>query len=118
MQMLRLLFVSTVLAALALAADVTGTWKAQITAPDGQTRQHTYNLKADGEKLTGTLVTGRGEEQIQDGTIKGDDVSFTVVRNFGGQEVPFKYTGKVSGNTMKLHVVAGDREMDVTATKQ
>ncbi len=101
-----------------LAADVSGVWKATFTAPDGQTRENTFNLKADGEKLTGTLSSAMGEAKVQDGQVKGDDVSFTVVRNFNGDDVTFKYKGKVEGTKMTLHVTAGEREIDMVANKQ
>ena len=33
------------------------------------------------------MVTPMGETDIKDGTVKGDNVTFSVVRNFGGNEV-------------------------------
>ena len=41
------------------AENVGGTWKGHI--PDGQTRESTFVLKTEGEKLTGTVAGGRGE---------------------------------------------------------
>jgi hypothetical protein len=118
MNALRLATVAVAFAAVLLAADVTGVWKASFTSPDGQARENTFNLKADGDKLTGTLSSAMGESKVQDGQIKGDEVTFTVVRNFNGDDVTFKYKGKVEGNKMTLHVTAGDREIDMVATKQ
>ena len=43
-----------------------------------------------------------GETEIKDGAVKGDNVTFSVVRNFGGNEFTIKYTGKVSTNEMKM----------------
>ena len=79
------------------AADVTGKWTAQVAGRDGQTREQTFTLKADGEKLTGTTsgMQGGADVEIKDGTVKGDDIAFTVVRNFQGQEVKILYKGKV-----------------------
>jgi hypothetical protein len=116
--MFKVLTLAIAVAAVVLASDVSGIWKATFTAPDGQTRENTFNLKADGDKLTGTLSSGMGEAKVQDGQIKGDDVTFTVVRNFNGDDVTFKYKGKVEGNKMTLHVTAGDREIDMVANKQ
>lgn len=118
MKALQTLMIAAAMATVAFAADVDGTWKAKYETPDGQTRESTFVLKADGETLTGTLKSGMGDSQIQDGTVKADHVSFSVMRNFGGNEVLFKYSGTFTGNTMKLKVTAGDREMDITATKQ
>ena len=66
----------------------------------------TLKLKADGEKLTGTLSSpGRDgqatETAIADGKVKGDEVSFTVTREFNNNKMVSKYSGKVSADTIK-----------------
>jgi hypothetical protein len=108
----------TAVAAALLAADVSGKWKTTFTTPDGQTRENIMTLQADGEKLTGTIASRMGEAKIQDGTVKGDEITFFVIRNFGGEDVKMTYKGKVTGNKMALKVSAGDREFDMTATKE
>jgi hypothetical protein len=112
---LLLIFIAAVAV---LGADVSGKWKASFTAPDGQTRESIMTLQAEGEKLTGTISGRTGEAKIQEGTVKGDDVTFVVVRNFNGDDIKFNYKGKVTGNKMALKVSAGDREFDMTATKE
>ena len=89
-------------AALAAAADLNGTWIAQIAGRDGQTRETTFNFKAEGDKLTGTMSGRQGDQAISDGKIKGDEISFTVVANFGGNEVKLLFKGKVAGDEIKL----------------
>lgn len=86
------------------AADVTGKWTAQVAGRDGQTREQTFTLKVDGEKLTGTIsgMMGGAEAEIKDGTATGDDIAFTVVRSFQGQDVKILYKGKVSGAEIKF----------------
>jgi len=74
-------------------------------------------LKAEGEKLTGTVAGGRGESEIKDGKIKGSGISFTVIRNFGGNEVTVKYNGKVTGDAIQFKVEAGERSYDMTAKR-
>jgi hypothetical protein len=106
------------LAAAALAADVSGKWKATFTSPDGQTRENTLTLQAEGEKLTGTLSSRMGDAKIQDGTVKGDEVAFAVMRNFNGEDVKFTYKGKVTGNKMALKVTVGDREFEMSAVRE
>ena len=115
---LRTLAIGIIMAAAALAASADGTWKATYQSPDGQSRESTFVLKTDGEKVTGTLSSRMGESKIENGTLKGDNIEFSAVRNFNGTDVTFKYSGTITGNTMKLKVTAGDRELDMTATKQ
>jgi hypothetical protein len=100
------------------AENVSGTWKGSYPGRDGQTRESTLVLKADGEKLTGTVAGGRGgDSEIKDGTIKGSDISFSVVRNFGGNEVTVKYKGKVAGDSIQFKVEAGERSYEMTAKR-
>jgi uncharacterized protein (DUF2147 family) len=86
------------------AADVTGKWTAQVPGRDGQTREQTFALKADGEKLTGTVsgMMGGGDAEIKDGTVKGDEIAFNIVRSFNGNEIKLLYKGKVSGAEIKF----------------
>jgi hypothetical protein len=92
----------------AQAADVNGTWSWTTPGRDGgEGRKSTLKLKAEGEKVTGSISSpGRqgGEArdvQIENGKIKGDDISFDVTREFGGNKVTMKYVGKVSGDSIK-----------------
>ncbi len=81
-------------------ANPTGTWKWTVTFGD-QKRDMTLKLKLDGKKLTGALVRDDQKTPIQEGTFKAGQVSFKVVREREGQKMVFKYTGKVSGDTIK-----------------
>ena len=62
----------------------------------------TFNFKADGEKLTGSVTTPRGENPITDGKIQGDDISFTQTLEFGGNQIKLLYKGKVAGDESKF----------------
>ena len=90
------------------AADATGTWS--WTTPGrqgGEPRKSTLTLKAEGEKLTGKLaMPGRQgaaaiETEITDGKIKGNELSFTLKREWGGNTIVIKYSGKLEGDTIK-----------------
>jgi hypothetical protein len=83
----------------ALAADVDGTWVAQVPGRDGQIRETTLKLKAAGNKLTGTVTTPRGEIEISEGKINGNDISFVISFN----EIRILHTGKLSGNEIKFN---------------
>ena len=104
---LRLLTLVCACAALLMAADVTGKWKMTFTTQDGQTRENTLSLKADGEKLTGSISGRAGDTEITEGKVKADDLSFVVVRNFNGNEFKMEYKGKVSGNEIKFTISGG-----------
>ena len=86
------------LLASAWAADVTGKWVAQMPGRDGGTSETTFNLKADGTTLTGSMTTPRGEDAITEGKVNGDEISFVVVRKFGENEMKTTWKGKVAGD--------------------
>src|SRR5205823_7855976 len=76
------------------AADVTGKWKGAMQTGN---RELTFDLKADGAKLTGT-VSGLIEKpvEIKDGKIQGDSVEFWVTSEYQGSPVKLVYKGKAS----------------------
>ena len=113
-----------VLAAIALllfltaasAADLNGKWKGDMKMPDGAGLEINFNFQVNGEKLTGTVTNTYGEEQITEGSVKGDDISFIVLA--GGGQFKLTYKGKVVGEELKFHVTIADMgESDLTATR-
>ncbi|MDW8131616.1 MAG: hypothetical protein RMI94_13780 [Bryobacterales bacterium] len=111
------LMLAILLAACAMAADVAGKWRAEFQTPDGQTRTSIFTLQVQGDKLTGTVSSPRGEAPIQEGKVSGDEISFVVVREFGGNEVRIHYKGKVAGDELRLTVEFGDRSFEMTAKR-
>jgi hypothetical protein len=101
------------------AADVSGKWIGEFQTPDGQTRQSTFNFQANGETLTGTVASTRGESKIDEGKVVGDDISFNVTRNFGGNDMKFVYKGKITGDEIKFTVTVGegDRSFELVAKR-
>lgn len=87
-----------------VAADdkdtVTGTWKWTVKFNDKEFEQ-TMKLEQKGDKVTGTITTGKNETKIEDGTIKNGELKFTVTRTRKEQKFVSKYQGKVSGDTIK-----------------
>jgi hypothetical protein len=86
----------------ASAADVSGKWSAQMPGRDGQTREVSYNFKADGDKLTGTMSFAQGEIEIKEGKISGESISFKVPVEFGGNAFVLVFKGTVSGDQIKF----------------
>jgi hypothetical protein len=87
--------------------DPTGTWTWTVPGRNGgPDRKSTLKLKLDGDKVTGTLsAPGRqgqtSDVNIEEGKLTGDDISFNVTREFGGNKFTQKYHGKISGDTIK-----------------
>jgi autotransporter translocation and assembly factor TamB len=100
-----------VLAALLLAApvvaqdaqktakvDITGQWTMTADSPQGQ-MVLTATYKQDGETLTGTHVSEMGEAPLK-GTVKGNEVVYTLTLDMGGQQFSIVHKGKVDGDTI------------------
>jgi hypothetical protein len=111
--LLSVVAVGVLSTSMAVAADLNGKWKAEFTTPDGTARFNTFNFKADGANLTGTVAGAQDETPIQNGKISGDEISFTAERPFGS----FSYKGKVSGAEIKFKVTFGDQSFDITAKR-
>ncbi len=93
------------LTAFAAAADnITGKWKSEAPGRDGTPTTTTYTFKVDGDKLTGTVSGRRGDTAISEGKVAGDEISFVVVRQMGGEERKIQYKGKVTGDELKLSI--------------
>lgn len=103
----------------ACAADVNGKWTAEMPGRGGATQTVTFDFKVDGDKLTGTMTTPRGEVPISDGKVSGDEISFVTKMNFGGNEMKMLHKGKVSGNEIKFtrQREGGERTQEFTAKK-
>jgi len=94
------------------APDFNGRWEAKITRPDGEEMKLVYTFKVDGEKLTGTVVSPRGERTINNGKVKGDEISFEVE----AMDNVISYQGKMSEGKIQMKSQApwGERELELT----
>ncbi len=87
------------LAGFALAADIDGKWVGEIV---GQNMEIAFAFKAEGTTLTGVHIVNAQETPIKDGKIDGNNISFTVTLNFGGQETKIPHKGTISGDQIKM----------------
>jgi hypothetical protein len=98
-------------AAMALAAEVTGTWTAEFDTQVG-VQKYVFTFKVDGEKLTGEAAVERmGQKStvtLTGGTVKGDQIAFTEPLNLQGEELPITYTGTIAGDEIKFTRKVGD----------
>jgi hypothetical protein len=86
-------------------ADGTWTWTMQ-GRQGGPDRKMTLKLKTEDGKLTGKLSSpGRNQQttetDIKDAKIKDGEISFSVVREVQGNTMTTKYSGKITGDTIK-----------------
>ena len=101
----RLVAAILALAVCLVAADISGNWKGVLKGGNGDL-DTTIALKVDGEKLTGTVTNMYGEEQITEGSVKGDEIAFTIIA--GGGQFKLVYKGKVEADQIRFKVAVGD----------
>jgi hypothetical protein len=100
------------MAASALAADATGKWVGSIETPNGPI-ELTYDLKVDGEALSGTVASAMGSLPITDGKVAGDTLTYKVTIensvitheakiNDAGDEITIKATGDFGTSEYKV----------------
>lgn len=82
------------------AVDVTGTWEITSETSRG-TMTRNVTFKQEGDKLTGSIETRSGSVPIQNGSIDGNKISFTVVFSRGGNNFEMTYMGTIDGDTAK-----------------
>ena len=93
--------ITALFATIAMAADISGKWVGQVPGRNGTT-ENTFTLKQAGDQLTGTMTNQAGEFPIKEGKVTGDDVSFKVTLEFNGNSIGLMFSGKVSGNELKM----------------
>jgi hypothetical protein len=117
---MRTILLTLAVAAVALSADITGKWKGSVPGRDGNSREVAFDFKADGAKLSGTMMGPMGNEiAISEGKVAGEDVSFKVVLEFNGNSMSMSYTGKLAGEELKLKMQreGAPRAMEMTLKK-
>ena len=115
-------FAAALAAAPTDAQDLTGTWELSAEGGRGGTQVMTLVIEQDGGSLTGTLTRtfgrrgggggggGRGgplESEIENGSVDGDDFSFTVTLTFGDNSFTQSFSGTVDGDSMEGSLEGG-----------
>jgi hypothetical protein len=109
------------LAGTARAADAAGRWQAEFDSPVGHLK-YTYDLRTDGDKLTGKAIRDvdgeKSETDIKEGKVTGSDVTFVEPLHVNDQDIRIEYQGKLAGDEIKFTRKVGDfASMDVVAKR-
>jgi hypothetical protein len=105
--MRRLIALAALTLSVSFAADVDGKWTTQVEGRNGP-RTEILTLKASGNTLSGTVTGGRGAAtEISNGTVDGNSVSFTVVREFRDNKITQEFKGSLVDGQLKLTMSGG-----------
>jgi enterochelin esterase-like enzyme len=105
-----------------LAADVTGSWKAEFNTQRGL-QKYTFTLKQDGMSVTGKAnVEREGEKreaELKEGKVEGGTITFVEPLKIQDNELRIEYTGRISGNEIKFTRKVGEfGSSEATATRE
>ena len=85
-----------------IAQTVDGKWSGEVQGGRGP-QQVNLTLKADGGKLTGSVMGRGGETPIQEGTIAGTALKFkTQQQGRGGTPVTLNWSGTLKGDEIAM----------------
>ncbi len=118
----------TMASAPAAAQNLAGVW--EITRETGRgTRVQTLTLTVEGSTVTGTMAIefgggggggGGGGPQsfpVSDGTVNGNQFSFTITLSFGGNSFDQMYSGTIDGETLSGTIRGGRGDQPFTAKR-
>jgi len=98
-----LLICSFAICIAAVFADLNGKWSGNAATPDGQEITLIYNIKVDGDKLTGTGESQGNTVNIEDGSLKGNDFTFKVT-NTEGIVIPHSGRYYPAGDSISMNL--------------
>src|SRR5262245_57204016 len=81
--------------------ELTGEWVATVTTADGEEHELVLKMTRKGETLTGVAVQGGRDLPLQEGRVKGDEVTFTVEAQQADRRVRAAFRGKLSGDRLE-----------------
>lgn len=109
MRFYRAIVIAAIAAASCFAANVDGKWAGKINTPRGEVPM-SFDVKADGEKVTGTAIGHQGEVPIYAGLYMDGKLSFELRYHVAGQNLTFRYEGVQVEDEMKMTLLFGINE--------
>jgi hypothetical protein len=85
--------------------SVDGTWNITVNSPMGA-QKSTLTLKSDGGTLTGSASGAQGSQDIQNGKVDGNNVSWSMPITVP-MPMTLEFTGVVDGDKISGNVKAG-----------
>ena len=108
------LLICCFLASFAAIADFSGMWTGILKTDTGEVYPLLYNFKVDGDKLTGTAKTPKGDLPIDDGKVTGTDFKFTVM--LGNMEI--EHTGKFYADSVGVDIAVNGNKAHTTLLRK
>lgn len=118
MKRISALLFTIALTASAWGADLSGHWVVETHNNDGTTRKTFLMLKQDGENLTGKVGFAWADQDIRDGSVHGDKLSFVVAYGHPPNERLIHWSGTVENDELHLTEARGRRAPEEMIAKR
>jgi hypothetical protein len=93
--------------------SLNGRWTGLLKTDQGNEYPLMYDFKIDGNQLTGTARTPKGDMPINDGKVTGNNFTFNVVVN----NMEIDHSGKFYGDSVGVDISLGDVKSHATLIK-
>ena len=99
-------------------ANVAGKWQWRRPAGDAA-GGHEVTFRQTFQQLTGNAVLDGGPATVENATLQGDAIAFTLVRDAAGRKQTYEFSGRVDGDQIAGTVKTGgdDKTYDWRATR-
>ncbi len=99
------------------ASDVSGTWKATLETPRGQTEIELELEMSEDGKVSGEMSSERGTSSLEKGRMSADLLTFKTTRTIGSRTVDVSYSLTVEGEALTGTASAGPMSMELTGER-
>lgn len=98
------------------ALSVAGSWRVEISGPMGK-MEMMMELEQEGSRVRGTISGSYGRGEILDGTLSGQELSFTISVTISGQTMDVAFSGRVEKDIIEGTVQIPGGTADFRATR-
>lgn len=99
------------------AAGATGKWTATFNTQVGE-QKYTWDLAADGSKLSGKYMSTNGNGDIAEGKVNGSQLTWVENLDFQGMPLRIEYTATLSGDELKISRKVADVATEEAVAKR
>ena len=86
---------------------VTGKWTYTLEVSLDTSLDFTAEFKQEGENVTGSITVQEMKTAIEKGKFKDGLLTFEIPREYGGVKFMSRYSGKLTGDTIKGKILSG-----------
>ena len=111
--LLTMMLVLSFAACFAGNAPLTGKWTGIVNLPDGKSYSVMYQFQTNGDSLGGTALADGNPKPIVQGTIHGNDCSFSIADD-DGSLIAHTCTWYAGGDTIAVNILYGGHQLHTT----